>query len=96
MSRFDLFYVVLDECDEVVDFNIARHIVNLHQVCEQAPWTVILLCALMKLPLLAAWRAGAARRLQHVGSPHLHPLRTHTGASRASLHPLPVAIAAAR
>lgn len=31
MSRFDLFYVVLDEGDELVDFNIARHIVNMHQ-----------------------------------------------------------------
>lgn len=31
MSRFDLFFVVLDECDEVVDYNIARHIVNIHK-----------------------------------------------------------------
>lgn len=32
MSRFDLFFVVLDECNEVVDYNIARHIVNVHRL----------------------------------------------------------------
>jgi DNA replication licensing factor MCM6 len=32
MSRFDLFVVVLDEGDELVDYNIAPHIVNIHQV----------------------------------------------------------------
>jgi DNA replication licensing factor MCM6 len=31
MSRFDLFFVVLDECEQTVDHNIARHIVNMHQ-----------------------------------------------------------------
>ncbi|KAJ3220356.1 MCM DNA helicase complex subunit mcm6 [Dinochytrium kinnereticum] len=31
MSRFDLFFVILDECDETTDMNIARHIVNFHQ-----------------------------------------------------------------
>eukprot|EP00824_Muranothrix_gubernata_P004390 TRINITY_DN1556_c1_g1_i1.p1 TRINITY_DN1556_c1_g1~~TRINITY_DN1556_c1_g1_i1.p1 ORF type:complete len:831 (+),score=204.27 TRINITY_DN1556_c1_g1_i1:41-2494(+) len=31
MSRFDLFFIVLDECDEVTDYNIARHIVAMHQ-----------------------------------------------------------------
>ncbi|EGG06941.1 uncharacterized protein MELLADRAFT_86241 [Melampsora larici-populina 98AG31] len=30
MSRFDLFFVVLDECNEDVDFAIASHIVNAH------------------------------------------------------------------
>lgn len=30
MSRFDLFYVVVDEWDEFLDNNIAKHIVNLH------------------------------------------------------------------
>lgn len=30
MSRFDLFYVILDECNEVADKNIASHIVALH------------------------------------------------------------------
>jgi DNA replication licensing factor MCM6 len=34
MSRFDLFYVILDESDELIDFNIARHIVHLHQRLE--------------------------------------------------------------
>ncbi|CAM9337368.1 unnamed protein product, partial [Scytosiphon promiscuus] len=28
MSRFDLFFVVLDECDETADFNIAQHIIR--------------------------------------------------------------------
>ncbi|GLD97895.1 hypothetical protein PINS_up006592 [Pythium insidiosum] len=30
MSRFDLFFVILDDCDEAVDLKIAEHIVNLH------------------------------------------------------------------
>ncbi len=35
MSRFDLFYVVLDEGDELVDYNIARHIINIHKVMNE-------------------------------------------------------------
>jgi DNA replication licensing factor MCM6 len=31
MSRFDLFFVVLDECNEITDYNIGRHIVNTHR-----------------------------------------------------------------
>jgi len=31
MSRFDLFFVVLDECDEITDFNIAKHILGTHK-----------------------------------------------------------------
>ncbi|KEF61510.1 minichromosome maintenance protein 6 [Exophiala aquamarina CBS 119918] len=30
MSRFDLFFVVLDECNENIDRHLADHIVNLH------------------------------------------------------------------
>ncbi|XP_014474457.1 PREDICTED: DNA replication licensing factor Mcm6 isoform X1 [Dinoponera quadriceps] len=30
MSRFDLFFVVLDECNEIVDSGIANRIINLH------------------------------------------------------------------
>ena len=30
MSRFDLFFVVLDEQDEATDFSIAQHIINVH------------------------------------------------------------------
>jgi DNA replication licensing factor MCM6 len=36
LSRFDLFFVVLDECDDLVDYNIAQHIVRLHQNKEAA------------------------------------------------------------
>ena len=36
MSRFDLFFVVLDDCDEHLDSTLARHIVNLHQKRDQA------------------------------------------------------------
>ena len=32
MSRFDLFFVVVDECNPTTDFNIARHITTLHQL----------------------------------------------------------------
>ena len=31
MSRFDLFFVVLDECDDAFDSRMASHIVKLHQ-----------------------------------------------------------------
>jgi DNA replication licensing factor MCM6 len=30
MSRFDLFFVVLDECNPDVDLKLAQHIVNVH------------------------------------------------------------------
>ena len=32
MSRFDLFFVVVDECNEAVDHALARHIVNVHAI----------------------------------------------------------------
>ncbi|ORZ17062.1 DNA replication licensing factor mcm6 [Absidia repens] len=35
MSRFDLFFVVLDDCNEVADYNIARHIVNVHRLKDE-------------------------------------------------------------
>jgi DNA replication licensing factor MCM6 len=31
LSRFDLFFVVLDECDPVADLQIAQHILNCHR-----------------------------------------------------------------
>lgn len=36
MSRFDLFFVLIDECNEVVDYAIARKVVNLHSNEEEA------------------------------------------------------------
>ena len=36
MSRFDLFFVVLDECEEEVDRHLAEHIVGLHQHRDEA------------------------------------------------------------
>lgn len=36
MSRFDLFFVVLDECDPQTDLNIAKHIVNVHRFQDEA------------------------------------------------------------
>ena len=36
LSRFDLFFVVLDECDEQADYNIAQHIVRVHQQKDAA------------------------------------------------------------
>lgn len=35
MSRFDLFFILVDECNEVVDYAIARKIVDLHSNIEQ-------------------------------------------------------------
>jgi DNA replication licensing factor MCM6 len=36
MSRFDLFFVVLDECNEQIDEHLARHIVGIHQLKDEA------------------------------------------------------------
>ncbi|CAN6669804.1 DNA replication licensing factor Mcm6p [Trichomonascus vanleenenianus] len=36
MSRFDLFFVVLDDCNEQVDKNLADHIVGLHMLRDEA------------------------------------------------------------
>ena len=36
MSRFDLFFVVLDECDEAVDRHLADHIVGIHKDRDDA------------------------------------------------------------
>jgi DNA replication licensing factor MCM6 len=36
MSRFDLFFVVLDECEESVDRHLATHIVNIHRLRDDA------------------------------------------------------------
>ncbi|KAF2459205.1 MCM2/3/5 family-domain-containing protein [Lineolata rhizophorae] len=36
MSRFDLFFVVLDECDEAVDRRLAEHIVGIHALRDEA------------------------------------------------------------
>jgi hypothetical protein len=36
MSRFDLFFVVLDECNEEVDLHLAKHIVNVHRYRDAA------------------------------------------------------------
>ncbi|GAB1316740.1 MCM DNA helicase complex subunit mcm6 [Madurella fahalii] len=36
MSRFDLFFVILDECNEQVDRHLAEHIVGIHQMRDEA------------------------------------------------------------
>lgn len=36
MSRFDLFFIVLDECNESTDENLARHIVDIHRLRDEA------------------------------------------------------------
>ena len=35
MSRFDLFFVILDECDLEIDKRIASHIINRHRNTEE-------------------------------------------------------------
>ena len=34
MSRFDLFFVILDECHEQTDYCVAQHIINFHRLKE--------------------------------------------------------------
>eukprot|EP00551_Chaetoceros_affinis_P014333 CAMPEP_0203710912 /NCGR_PEP_ID=MMETSP0091-20130426/66947_1 /ASSEMBLY_ACC=CAM_ASM_001089 /TAXON_ID=426623 /ORGANISM="Chaetoceros affinis, Strain CCMP159" /LENGTH=397 /DNA_ID=CAMNT_0050588551 /DNA_START=1 /DNA_END=1194 /DNA_ORIENTATION=- len=36
LSRFDLFFVVLDECDELADYSVAKHILDVHRCEEEA------------------------------------------------------------
>ncbi len=36
MSRFDLFFVVLDECNEATDRHLAQHIVDVHRLRDDA------------------------------------------------------------
>nr|CAB3263695.1 DNA replication licensing factor MCM6-like [Phallusia mammillata] len=36
MSRFDLFFILVDECNEVTDYAIARRIVDLHTRLEES------------------------------------------------------------
>ena len=36
MSRFDLFFVILDECNEQTDRRLANHIVGIHQLRDEA------------------------------------------------------------
>ena len=36
MSRFDLFFVVLDECNEQIDTHLAQHIVSIHRDRDDA------------------------------------------------------------
>ena len=36
MSRFDLFFILVDECNEVTDYAIARRIVDLHSRMEES------------------------------------------------------------
>ncbi|CAK7890947.1 DNA replication licensing factor Mcm6p [[Candida] anglica] len=36
MSRFDLFFVILDDCNEKIDTQLASHIVDLHMLRDEA------------------------------------------------------------
>jgi DNA replication licensing factor MCM6 len=36
MSRFDLFFVIVDELNEISDYNIARHITSIHRYRDEA------------------------------------------------------------
>lgn len=36
MSRFDLFFIIVDQCSELMDQQIAQHIVRLHRQKEEA------------------------------------------------------------
>eukprot|EP00112_Aurelia_sp_Birch-Aquarium-sp1_P012776 Seg2690.3 transcript_id=Seg2690.3/GoldUCD/mRNA.D3Y31 product="Zygotic DNA replication licensing factor mcm6-B" protein_id=Seg2690.3/GoldUCD/D3Y31 len=36
MSRFDLFFILVDECNEVTDYAIARRIIDLHSRLEES------------------------------------------------------------
>jgi DNA replicative helicase MCM subunit Mcm2 (Cdc46/Mcm family) len=50
MSRFDLFFIVTDDCSEVSDYNIARHIVmnRVRDVCSSLARTYNLIISGVK------------------------------------------------
>lgn len=41
MSRFDLFYIVTDESDVIIDTKIAKHIIDLHRSCNEGYTDII-------------------------------------------------------
>ena len=54
MSRFDLFYIVVDDCQESTDRAIARHIIQTHQQIEKevaAPFTMFQMQSIFDLTL---------------------------------------------
>ena len=36
MTRFDLFFILVDDCNEVTDYAIARRIIDLHTKLEES------------------------------------------------------------
>ena len=67
MSRFDLFFVVLDEQDEAVDFAIAQHIIDVH--CNSGNGLLLLLLAAEEVEaaaalLFSAWRTCSCTSAQ--------------------------------
>ena len=36
MSRFDLFFIFVDNCNEVTDYAVARRIIDLHTKLEES------------------------------------------------------------
>lgn len=72
MSRFDLFFVVVDECDEISDYNIARHIVSLHQRVRY-----VCLKELRSLPATAAG-CSDSRGLHQGAASAVHQVCSHT------------------
>lgn len=52
MSRFDLFFVLVDDCNEVTDYAIARRIVDLHSRKSQAVQRVYSMVSHMGLCML--------------------------------------------
>jgi DNA replication licensing factor MCM6 len=38
MSRFDLFFIVIDDCDELADRAVATHIVDVHRGAKPRLW----------------------------------------------------------
>ena len=36
VSRFDLFFILVDDCNEVTDYAIARRIIDLHTKLEES------------------------------------------------------------
>ena len=70
MSRFDLFFVVLDDCNERVDTQLASHIVDLHMLRDEAidpPFSAEQLSKYIKRRCSRTWKIFVQNHSQTIG-----------------------------
>merc|ERR1711970_994214 len=67
MSRFDLFFVLVDECNEVTDYAIARRIIDLHSRNEESVERIYELQEIQRYIMFARqFKPKITKRLQNI------------------------------